>query len=259
MHKRLSQPSPDNLNYGIIGNCKSSALIYEDSSIDWCCLPQFDSPSVFGKILDDKIKSWWKISKKSFNRFTFEKFQQTEPILTTQMKSVGEVMAIGRTFQESMQKALRGLEVGVAGFDPQLDLTNDNSSAVLRNELAEAGPDRIWYLADGFRSGMSIKEMFAVTKVDPWFLVQIKDLITTEDSLKTVQLHDLDYAAMFALKRKGFADERLAVLLGVPESKVREHRHSLGIRPVYKRVDTCAAEFEAATPYYYSCYDREDE
>ena len=192
-------------------------------------------------------------------RFAFEKFNQADSKLTTQMKSVGEVMAIGRTFQESMQKALRGLEVGVAGFDPQLDLTNDNSSAVLRNELAEAGPDRIWYLADGFRSGMSIKEMFAVTKVDPWFLVQIEDLIKEEQRLQGSELSDLDKHGLYRLKRKGFADRRLADIIGCAEADVRELRYKHGLHPVYKRVDTCAAEFSTETAYMYSTYEEECE
>ena len=135
--------------------------------------------------------------------FAFEKFNQADASLTTQMKSVGEVMAIGRTFQESMQKALRGLEVGVAGFDPQLDLSDEGSTAILNNQLAEAGPDRIWYLADGFRRGMSIEEIFAMTKVDPWFLVQIEDLIKEEQSLAGSQLADLDKQSLYRLKRKG--------------------------------------------------------
>ena len=192
-------------------------------------------------------------------RFAFEKFNQADSKLTTQMKSVGEVMAIGRTFQESMQKALRGLEVGVAGFDPQLDLTNENSSAVLRNELAEAGPDRIWYLADGFRSGMSIEEMFAVTKVDPWFLVQIEDLIKEEQRLQGSELSDLDKHGLYRLKRKGFADRRLADILGCAEADVRELRYKHELHPVYKRVDTCAAEFSTETAYMYSTYEEECE
>ena len=142
-------------------------------------------------------------------RFAFEKFDQADQSLTTQMKSVGEVMAIGRTFQESMQKALRGLEVGVAGFDPVLDLDDENSSAALRNQLAVAGPDRIWYLADGFRQGMSVEEIFAITKIDHWFLVQIEDIIKDEMSLQGTALADLTEQALYRLKRKGFADRVL--------------------------------------------------
>ena len=192
-------------------------------------------------------------------RFAFEKFNQADSKLTTQMKSVGEVMAIGRTFQESMQKALRGLEVGVAGFDPQLNLSDESSSAILRNELAEAGPDRIWYLADGFRSGMSIEEMFAVTKIDPWFLVQIEDLIKEEQRLQGTQLSDLDKHGLYRLKRKGFADRRLADVLGCVEADVRGMRYKHELHPVYKRVDTCAAEFSTETAYMYSTYEEECE
>jgi carbamoyl-phosphate synthase large subunit len=192
-------------------------------------------------------------------RFAFEKFNQADATLTTQMKSVGEVMAIGRTFQESMQKALRGLEVGVAGFDPKLDLNDDASTAILNNQLAEAGPDRIWYLADGFRKGMSIEEMFAMTKVDPWFLVQIEDLIKEEQRLLGSKLSDLDKQGLYRLKRKGFADRRLADILGCAEADVRELRNEYGLHPVYKRVDTCAAEFSTETAYMYSTYEEECE
>ena len=192
-------------------------------------------------------------------RFAFEKFNQADATLTTQMKSVGEVMAIGRTFQESMQKALRGLEVGVAGFDPKLDLNDDASTAILNNQLAEAGPDRIWYLADGFRKGMSIEEMFAMTKVDPWFLVQIEDLIKEEQRLQGSKLSDLDKQGLYRLKRKGFADRRLADILGCAEADVRELRNEYGLHPVYKRVDTCAAEFSTETAYMYSTYEEECE
>jgi carbamoyl-phosphate synthase large subunit len=192
-------------------------------------------------------------------RFAFEKFKGADSRLTTQMKSVGEVMAIGRTFQESMQKALRGLEVGSAGFEHMIDVDNPDLREVLVAELTNPGPDRIWYLADAFRAGMDIDEVYRYSGVDPWFLVQIQDLVTTEDGLKTVQLEDIDHPRMFALKRKGFSDERLAVLLGVAESRVREHRQGLGIRPVYKRVDTCAAEFASATAYMYSTYEQECE
>ena len=192
-------------------------------------------------------------------RFAFEKFNQADATLTTQMKSVGEVMAIGRTFQESMQKALRGLEVGVAGFDPQLDLNDEGSTAILNNQLAEAGPDRIWYLADGFRKGMSIEEMFAMTKVDPWFLVQIEDLIKEEQRLQGSKLSDLDKQGLYRLKRKGFADRRLADILGCAEADVRELRYQFELHPVYKRVDTCAAEFSTETAYMYSTYEEECE
>ena len=192
-------------------------------------------------------------------RFAFEKFDQADQSLTTQMKSVGEVMAIGRTFQESMQKALRGLEVGVAGFDPVLDLDDENSSAVLRNQLAVAGPDRIWYLADGFRQGMSVEEIFAITKIDHWFLVQIEDIIKDEMSLQGTALADLTEQALYRLKRKGFADRRLADILGCSETQMREVRYGFDLHPVYKRVDTCAAEFATDTAYMYSTYEEECE
>ena len=192
-------------------------------------------------------------------RFAFEKFDQADQSLTTQMKSVGEVMAIGRTFQESMQKALRGLEVGVAGFDPVLDLNDENATAILTNQLAEAGPDRIWYLADGFRQGMSVEEIFAITKVDRWFLVQIEDIIKDELSLQGAALADISKQALYRLKRKGFADRRLADILGCSETQMREVRHGFDIHPVYKRVDTCAAEFATDTAYMYSTYEEECE
>ena len=192
-------------------------------------------------------------------RFAFEKFDQADQSLTTQMKSVGEVMAIGRTFQESMQKALRGLEVGVAGFDPVLDLDDENSSAALRNQLAVAGPDRIWYLADGFRQGMSVEEIFEITKIDHWFLVQIEDIIKDEMSLQGTALADLTEKALYRLKRKGFADRRLADILGCSETQMREVRYGFDLHPVYKRVDTCAAEFATDTAYMYSTYEEECE
>ncbi|NQY02738.1 MAG: carbamoyl-phosphate synthase large subunit [Halieaceae bacterium] len=192
-------------------------------------------------------------------RFAFEKFSAADPRLTTQMKSVGEVMAIGRTFQESVQKALRGLEVGSSGFEHQLDVDNPDLREELISELTNPGPERIWFIADAFRAGMSIDEVYGFSGVDPWFLVQIKDLVDTEDSLKTVNLADIDTAQMFQLKRKGFSDARLAVLLNESETAVRHHRQALDIRPVYKRVDTCAAEFASATAYMYSSYEQECE
>jgi carbamoyl-phosphate synthase large subunit len=192
-------------------------------------------------------------------RFAFEKFSQADQTLTTQMKSVGEVMAIGRTFQESMQKALRGLEVGVSGFDPIIDTSEDDFAAVLYNQLAEAGPDRIWYLADAFRQGMSCEEVFAVTKIDPWFLVQIEDLISEENKLKDLSLSDVDKALLYRLKRKGFADRRLGDILSCSETEVRERRYDFNMHPVYKRVDTCAAEFSTETAYMYSTYEEECE
>ncbi len=192
-------------------------------------------------------------------RFAFEKFSQADETLTTQMKSVGEVMAIGRTFQESMQKALRGLEVGVVGFDPKLNTNDDEADANLYNQLAEAGPDRIWYVADAFRRGMSCDELFAITKIDPWFLVQIEDLIIEERALEGQLIGDIDQARLYQLKRKGFSDRRLADILKCSETEVRELRCHFAIHPVYKRVDTCAAEFSTETAYMYSTYEEECE
>jgi len=192
-------------------------------------------------------------------RFAFEKFNQADQSLTTQMKSVGEVMAIGRTFQESLQKALRGLEVGVSGFDPKIDTHDEDHAAILFNQLAEAGPDRIWYLSDAFRQGMSCEEIFGVTKIDPWFLVQIEDLIIEESRLNGSRLTSVDEKTLYRLKRKGFADRRIADILLCTESEVRNLRYDFGMHPVYKRVDTCAAEFSTETAYMYSTYEEECE
>jgi carbamoyl-phosphate synthase large subunit len=192
-------------------------------------------------------------------RFAFEKFPKADARLTTQMKSVGEVMAIGRTFQESMQKALRGLEVGVSGFDPKLDLTDPEADGILKRELTVPGAERIWYVADAFRAGKSVDDVFALTKIDPWFLVQIEDLVKEEERVKTLGLSGIDYALMRKLKRKGFSDARLAKLIGVTEKNLRSHRHKLKVLPVYKRVDTCAAEFATDTAYLYSTYEEECE
>ncbi len=192
-------------------------------------------------------------------RFAFEKFEKADQSLTTQMKSVGEVMAIGRTFQESLQKALRGLEVDASGFDPKITAETENPEAVLNSELAVAGPDRIWYLGDAFRHGMSMEDVFSRTKVDPWFLVQIEDLIKDELALAQHSLSDLDEKSLYRLKRKGFSDRRIGDVLGCGETAVRELRYELGLHPVYKRVDTCAAEFATDTAYMYSTYEEECE
>jgi carbamoyl-phosphate synthase large subunit len=192
-------------------------------------------------------------------RFTFEKFPKADHRLTTQMKSVGEVMAIGRTFQESFQKALRGLETGIDGLDERLDLTADSPKDELRRELTEAGPERILYVADGFRFGLSAEELFELTSIDPWFLDQMQELIEMEQGLDGKFLSDLDKAALFELKRKGFSDRRLAKLLNVSEKAFSKHRRDLNVRPIYKRVDTCAAEFSTDTAYMYSSYDEECE
>ncbi|WP_406663789.1 carbamoyl-phosphate synthase large subunit [Gallaecimonas sp. GXIMD1310] len=192
-------------------------------------------------------------------RFNFEKFAGANDRLTTQMKSVGEVMAMGRNLQESLQKALRGLEVGASGFDPMLDLDDPEALATLRRELKEAGAERIWYIADAFRAGMSVDGVFRLTNIDPWFLVQIEDLVRHEQQVAEAGLAGLDAEALRHLKRKGFSDARLAAILGVAESEVRKIRHNNGIFPVYKRVDTCAAEFATSTAYMYSSYDEECE
>jgi carbamoyl-phosphate synthase large subunit len=192
-------------------------------------------------------------------RFAFEKFPGADERLTTQMKSVGEVMAIGRTFQESLQKALRGLEVGSSGLEHMIDTDAPEAREELVSQLTSPRPERIWYIADAFRAGMDMDEIYRYSGVDPWFLVQLQDLVNTENSLKTVSLPDIDHQLMYGLKRKGFSDARLAVLLAVSERRVREHRRSLGIRPVYKRVDTCAAEFASSTAYMYSTYEEECE
>jgi carbamoyl-phosphate synthase large subunit len=187
-------------------------------------------------------------------RFAFEKFPQADDRLTTQMKSVGEVMAIGRNFQESLQKALRGLETGVDGFNlKSVDMDK------IEDELAYPRGERLWYVADAFGVGMSLEDIHRFTKIDPWFLVQIKDLVDTELEIEKKTLADFDADALRALKRKGFSDRRLAYLWKTTEHEVRGKRHAFGIRPVYKRVDTCAAEFETGTAYMYSTYDEEDE
>ncbi|MDP5056106.1 MAG: carbamoyl-phosphate synthase large subunit, partial [Marinomonas hwangdonensis] len=192
-------------------------------------------------------------------RFTFEKFPTANDRLTTQMKSVGEVMAIGRTFQESLQKALRGLEVGSDGFNPQLDFAEENSKEKLAYELQSPGSDRIWYIGDAFRSGMTVDEVYAATGVDHWFLVQIEDLIKEEAALADKGLIDMTYDVIRRLKRKGFSDARLASLLSVTEKSMRERRYLMNVHPVYKRVDTCAAEFATNTAYMYSTYEDECE
>ncbi|MDP5069566.1 MAG: carbamoyl-phosphate synthase large subunit, partial [Congregibacter sp.] len=192
-------------------------------------------------------------------RFAFEKFNAADARLTTQMKSVGEVMAIGRNFQESLQKALRGLEVGASGFESLLGADDVEPSDELVSELINPGADRIWHIADAFRLGMTVDQVYGHSGVDPWFLVQIEDIVKDEAIVAAGTLADLDAQRLYRLKRKGFADRRLAALLKVSETAVREHRHGLNIRPVYKRVDTCAAEFSSDTAYMYSTYDEECE
>jgi carbamoyl-phosphate synthase large subunit len=187
-------------------------------------------------------------------RFAFEKFPQADSRLTTQMKSVGEVMAMGRTFQESMQKALRGLETGIDGFDEK---TADRET--IETELADAGPERILFLADALRIGMSREEVHQLTRIDPWFLAQIEDIIRQEKALAGKRIGDLDRDTLWTLKRAGFSDRRLAKLLNATQDGVRAKRWELNVRPVYKRVDTCAAEFDTRTAYMYSTYEEECE
>ena len=187
-------------------------------------------------------------------RFAFEKFREADPHLGTQMKSVGEVMAIGRTFQESLQKALRGLETGIDGLNER---STDRDEIV--EEIGEAGPERLLYVADAFRIGMTPGEIFDETAIDPWFLAQIEQIVAAEAQLRGRRLESLTHAEMRFLKQKGFSDKRLASLLGTNQHELRRTRHALGVRPVYKRVDTCAAEFATPTAYLYSCYDEECE
>jgi carbamoyl-phosphate synthase large subunit len=186
-------------------------------------------------------------------RFAFEKFPAADARLTTQMKSVGEVMAMGRTFQESFQKALRGLETGIDGMSER-----ETDREEIIDAIGNAGPERILYVGDAFRIGMSLDEIFEETAIDPWFLAQIEDIIATESQLKARTLPSLSAAEMRHVKQKGFSDRRLAKLMGTNQHHVRKVRHELGVRPVYKRVDTCAAEFATQTAYLYSCYETLD-
>ena len=190
-------------------------------------------------------------------RFNFEKFAQTDPVLSTQMKSVGEVMAIGRTFQESLQKAIRGLETGRDGLNPVFN--EEDEFETLKQRISIPSPDRLWFVADGFRNKLSVEEIFEFSKIDPWFLVQIKDLIDEEIDLKQTSFDDLNFEKLYSLKRKGFSDSRISELLACDEEEIRNLRASLNIKPVYKRVDTCAAEFESSTAYMYSTYEEECE
>lgn len=197
-------------------------------------------------------------------RFNFEKFPQSDPRLTTQMKSVGEVMAIGRNFQESLQKAMRGLEIGVFGFKSKIDFEHEpvdeaQAKERIKQALLFAGPERLWFIADAFRFGMNLETVQQYTHIDPWFLVQIQELVNLEQILLGAHLQDLDEHDMRVLKRKGFSDYRLAILLRVSEKDIRDYRQKLHVRPVYKRVDTCAAEFATATAYLYSTYEEENE
>jgi carbamoyl-phosphate synthase large subunit len=187
-------------------------------------------------------------------RFAFEKFPEANDRLTTQMKSVGEVMAIGRTFQESLQKALRGLETGSDGFDEK---SADRDA--IENELGHPGPDRIYYVADAFRCGLTVDEVYGISRIDPWFLAQIEDLVHREKALEGKGIGELDAWALRELKRAGFSDRRLGTLLSADQHAVRARRRELGVQPVFKRVDTCAAEFATQTAYLYSTYEEECE
>ena len=190
-------------------------------------------------------------------RFNFEKFSQTDPVLSTQMKSVGEVMAIGRTFQESLQKAIRGLETDRDGLVPIFN--EEDEFETLKQRISIPSPDRLWFVADGFRKNLTIEEVFEYSKIDPWFLVQIQDLVEEEVILEKTSISELGFDQLLNLKRKGFSDSRVANLLKCPEEEIRTLRKSLNLKPVFKRVDTCAAEFESSTAYMYSTYEDECE
>jgi carbamoyl-phosphate synthase large subunit len=201
-------------------------------------------------------------------RFAFEKFAAADSVLTTQMKSVGEAMAIGRSFQESFQKALRSLETGRDGLNEVLDSELESAGAdnnpedrmtFLLKELREAGAERILFVADAFREGLGVEKVQKITGIDPWFLAQIEELVQCEELIRDISPESLQKQQLFNLKRKGFSDSRIAALLGVDEADIRERRHALGIHPVYKRVDTCAAEFSTTTAYMYSTYEEECE
>jgi len=196
-----------------------------------------------------------------FPRFTFEKFPKADSVLTTQMKSVGEAMAIGRTFQESFQKSLRSLEIGSYGLEPKLDpaLDKDAARKKLMQELRVPGAERVWYIGDAFRSGMTLDEVFELTRIDRWFLVQLEELVKTEAEISKHKKKPPGVDKLRSWKRLGFSDRRLASLLGSTEDRVRALRHKLKVRPVYKRVDSCAAEFATATAYMYSTYEEECE
>ncbi|MCH8503116.1 MAG: carbamoyl-phosphate synthase large subunit [Ectothiorhodospiraceae bacterium] len=192
-------------------------------------------------------------------RFTFEKFSKAKPLLTTQMKSVGEAMSIGRTFQESFQKALRSMETGLDGLEPRFDLQAVDVREKIQEILLQPHAERILHVADGFRVGLTVDEVYKLTAIDPWFLAQLEDLVQWEGFVKNTGLNPLKPEELFALKRRGFSDSRIARLTGATEAQVRARRHELGIHPVYKRVDSCAAEFASATAYMYSTYEEECE
>src|SRR6201996_3904947 len=190
-------------------------------------------------------------------RFTFEKFPTADHHLTTQMKSVGEVRAIGRTFQESCHKALRGLETGIDGLTERTQCREADREEIVE-QITNAGPERILFVGDALRIGMSLDEIFEATKIDPWFLAQIEELVKIEQQLRGRKLESLSAAELRFVKQKGFSDKRLGLLMGSNQHELRKARHALGVRPVYKRVDTCAAEFATQTAYMYSCYETVD-
>ncbi|GAB4304142.1 MAG: carbamoyl-phosphate synthase large subunit [Desulfuromonadia bacterium] len=200
-------------------------------------------------------------------RFTFEKFPSADPTLTTQMKSVGEVMSIGRTFKESLQKGLRSLEIGTCGLDSRFfDLSaetrrslTEGEETTIREKLGTPNADRIWYLGDALRFGMGVEEISAISGIDPWFISNIAEITSMEDRLRQAGFDGTDRELLRQAKRFGFSDRMLGIIWGVPEGEVRRRRHAKGVRPVYKRVDTCAAEFVAHTPYLYSTYEEECE
>lgn len=193
-------------------------------------------------------------------RFAFEKFPQAPAILSTQMQSVGEVMAIGRTFQESLQKALRGLETGMDGLNPLIDQSSSDWQQELDERIRETGPNRLWYIADAMRAGYDVEQLYEITAIDPWFLAQVAEIIASEKMLANKSLTQLSADELLRLKQQGFSDRRLAQLLNnVTEADVRAHRWQHSIHPVYKRVDTCAAEFATSTAYMYSTYEKECE
>ncbi|CAL4319766.1 carbamoyl-phosphate synthase large subunit [Buchnera aphidicola] len=192
-------------------------------------------------------------------RFNFEKFKGCNDRLTTQMKSVGEVMAIGRTFQESIQKAIRGLETNTTGFNSKFSKNYENNLTQIKFELKNPGSERLWYIGDAFRAGISIHNVYKLTSIDPWFLVQIKELIDIEEKLKKTKISEINKNYLYFLKRKGFSDERIAFIIKCSEKEIREKREQYNLHPVYKRVDTCAAEFSTETAYMYSTWEEECE
>ncbi|RMH17759.1 MAG: carbamoyl-phosphate synthase large subunit [Gammaproteobacteria bacterium] len=193
-------------------------------------------------------------------RFAFEKFPQAEALLTTQMKSVGEVMAIGRTFQESLQKALRGLEADYDCLQEMIPPDTEDRESILTRALGQNRPDRLLYVADAFRHGVSLEQVYKITSIDPWFLSQIQELIEHESRISLKKsIHDIDKEFLYETKRRGFSDRRIAQLLNTDETVIRNHRCKLGVHPVFKRIDTCAAEFATDTAYLYSTYEEECE